>query len=441
MKYISTRTKDKNISFNLSHAITQGLANDGGLYVPETWPQWNPTHFENLANLSFADFTEKLLKEFFKDDPLEKNLNQICQKAFDFKLPLVAHKLSNSQTTHFLELFHGPTLAFKDFGARFLALCSEEIDNNSNKKNSLVLVATSGDTGGAVASAFCTLTKTPVVILYPHNRISKRQEKQLCTWGEQVLAIAVESNFDDCQNLVKQSFLSNEIQKDYNLWSANSINLGRLLPQMSYFAYTALKYYNSTGTKPKFVIPSGNIGNAVGAFWAHKLGFPIEQIILAHNANHAVPDLFQTGIYTPHQSIATLANAMDVGAPSNLERVLNLYPALEDLKKISSAYSVSDTEITQSILDYYKESMLICPHTAVAAHIVRKHNIQNAIVVATAHPAKFEEIIENLIHKKVDIPDNLKNILNHKSHNILLNEISLHSLWIHISEFMRSKNF
>ncbi len=454
MKFISTRGLA--LPCPLSDAIRQGLASDGGLFVPSLWP--SPQKFSQILRdskwkeLSFSQFAGKVLAPFFQEDPLAEHLEKICEKAFNFPLPCV--RLDDR--TRVLELFHGPTSAFKDFGARFLALCFNQLEPDPWKQDSkcqpMVLVATSGDTGGAVAAAFSEFTDIPVCILYPRGQVSPRQEQQLTCWGEQVRAFSVVGTFDDCQRMVKEAFLSSYFRDNYKLISANSINLARLLPQMAYFAYTSLKYTNLEPTNlehvamepvtmeptslnyeshsrasrgARFVIPSGNMGNSAAALWAQKLGFPIAKVIFAHNANSTIPDYFKTGQYQPRASISTLANAMDVGNPSNFERVLNLFPDREALSKISAAFSVTDSQIMETIRFGYSKGQFWCPHTATAAyvryHLLHTGNLdisEDEIIVATAHPAKFESIVEPLIPEKVKVPSTLQALLSKPSHKI-----------------------
>ncbi len=404
MNFISTRGQAKPCL--PSEAILKGIASDGGLFVPESWPviKIDP----KWSKLKFSEFASLILSYFFQDDPLQKYLPEICAKAFHFPIPL--KKISAD--TSVLELFHGPTNAFKDFGARFLALATEKLPQRNSKKR-LVLVATSGDTGGAVASAFFENTQIPVVILYPKNKVSKRQEMQLTTWGPTVRAIAVNGSFDDCQSLVKQCLVADWAQKDFEFISANSINIGRLLPQMTYFCYASLLYLQQHQKSASFIVPSGNLGNSAALLWAQKLGFPIRKAIFAHNANRAVVDFFETEKWTPHKTIATLANAMDVGNPSNFERIQNLYPKLEDLKVLANSVSVTDDDIKatiQSGKSKWKE--IWCPHTATAVQYRETQKDSNYVIVATAHPAKFETIVEPLIQSEVPLPENLKLILS-----------------------------
>ncbi|MGZ3804316.1 MAG: threonine synthase [Pseudobdellovibrionaceae bacterium] len=404
MKWISTR--GGTALFSTSEALKQGLAQDGGLLVPQKDPE---IKFElGWGELPFADFATKVLQPFFKGDVLENSLNAICQEAFNFPVPL--ERLS--ENTRVLELFHGPTSAFKDFGARFLALCLEKIPD-PDPREKVVLVATSGDTGGAVAAAFCECTKIPIVVLYPKGKISLRQEKQLTVWGEQVQAFAVQGNFDDCQRMVKEAFLSEVWQKHFQMISANSINIGRLLPQMAYFAYASLK---ANPDLPTFIVPSGNLGNGLGALWALRLGFPLRQVVFSHNANQTVPEYFETGRWAVRGTLATLANAMDVGNPSNFERLRYFYPHLADLREVASAKSVSDAEILQTIQAQALRGRILCPHTATAAYVQEKYyKDRPCILVATAHPAKFETIIEPLIGKTLPIPENLALLLSKPS--------------------------
>jgi threonine synthase len=416
MKYESTRKKSP--STNASHAIQQGLAPDGGLYIPESWPDFSeiPTQ-EKLADLNFAEFSAEILKPFFEGDPLQKKLLNICTQAFNF--PLKLKGLDDS--TSILELYHGPTNAFKDFGARFLALTMNEFPPSSSGKQKLVLVATSGDTGSAVAAAFSQCTKIPVAILYPKGMISPRQEMQLTIWGKQGKAFAVNGTFDDCQGMVKKSFLSDNLKSKFDLISANSINLARLLPQMCYFAFISLQHQKSTKTEAGFIVPSGNLGNSVAALWAQKIGFPIKKVILAQNANTAVANYFVTENWKSLPTVQTLANAMDVGNPSNFERLMALYDDPTVLKSKAAAFSINDDEIRQYIKKAKSEyNEIICPHTATAFCVREKLKESECefkiksewIIVSTAHPAKFEEIVEPLIGEKIDVPENLKSILD-----------------------------
>lgn len=404
MKYTSTRKQARALLF--SEAILKGLADDGGLYVPEAWPQPHERDFKKWAELSWNDLGVELLRLFLKGDPLEAQLPEICNAAFNFPVPL--KKLSKD--TYLLELFHGPTCAFKDVGARFLAECVSRLRLT---RPQAVIVATSGDTGGAVAAAFYKKSRVEVTILYPQGRISPRQEKQLTAWGNNVKAIAVDSDFDECQRRVKEMLADPQLSAAKVLLSANSISLGRLLPQMVYYAYASLQFKKETGKAAGFIIPSGNLGNAVAAYWAHRLGFPIREIVLATNANTTIPDFLKSGKYEAHPTIATLANAMDVGNPSNMERLRDLYPEVNDLKKITRAFSVNDSEIRLTIQNGVKTwKEIFCPHTATAVHVREQLGKEkNWVIVATAHPAKFESIVEPLVNATIPIPSSLADIL------------------------------
>ena len=406
MDFISTRGKGESPAIHASAAILKGLAPDGGLYVPETFPQLGTDVLEGAH--SYQDMAYSVLKKFFKGDPLEYDLQSICEHAFDFPVPLQWY----NETQAVLELFHGPTAAFKDFGARFLAEAMEKLIAHDNSSLT-ILVATSGDTGGAVAAAFFGKQNIHVKVLFPKGRVSERQEKQLTCWGGNVETYAVKGTFDDCQRMVKEAFMNQEISDKWNLTSANSINLGRLLPQAVYYVYTSIAYQRKTGVKPVFVIPSGNVGNSIGAHWAKAMGAPIERIVLAVNANRTIPDFLDTGMYEPRESVATLANAMDVGDPSNMERLRYIFPRIEKMRENVTSFSVSDEEILKTIGDVWKDHQyVVCPHTA-AGEFVRRNFVseQHAIVVATAHPAKFETIVEPVVGQPVPIPEVLDELL------------------------------
>lgn len=408
MKYISTRSNSQSVT--VSEAIQKGLADDGGLYVPENFPVIDWSGVKNWND--FPSVAAYALKPFFEGDPLQSELDEICKSAFNFPVPLdlVTDRVA------FLELFHGPTAAFKDVGARFLAECLVRIRKN-NPRPLTIAVATSGDTGGAVAAAFFNKPGINVKVLFPKGRVSERQEKQLTCWGGNIEAYSVRGTFDDCQKLVKEAFTQSWITEYTDLSSANSINIARLLPQMTYYVYAANLYYRLTDEKPVVIIPSGNVGNSAGAFWAKQIGAPIKEIVLAVNANRPIPDFLETGKWEPRPSIQTLANAMDVGNPSNMERIRNLFPDFSDLKAAFTSFSVSDEEIKTTIKStFFQSGMVLCPHTAVG-EFVRKRWFPDAftIVVATAHPAKFETIVEPEISQKVSVPKVLSDLLNRPS--------------------------
>ncbi|MDT5158171.1 MAG: threonine synthase [Acidobacteriota bacterium] len=403
MKYVSTRSASPPLG--LSGAVQTSLAPDGGLYVPEAFPAFNVEEFDGLESL--PEIAEKFLVPFFDGDELAPHLDSICREAFNFPVPLVAL----DDATDVIELFHGPTAAFKDVGARFLAACVSRLPGRRT-----VLVATSGDTGGAVAAAFHEHPNVRVVILFPKGLVSPRQQKQLTCWGASVRAFAVGGDFDDCQRMVKAAFADRELSRARGLLSANSINLGRLLPQAAYHAAASLWYLRRTGARPGLIIPTGNLGNAVAAFWARAAGLPIREIALATNANRAVPDYFSKGAWEAHATIRTLANAMDVGDPSNIERLLQLHPDVNELRRFARAFTVSDTEIARTIAGEAKRrGRIFDPHTAAAVHVRGRLKSPHWIVVATAHPAKFESIVEPLVQKTVDTPPALAELLDKPS--------------------------
>jgi threonine synthase len=314
-----------------------------------------------------------------------------------------------------LELFHGPTAAFKDFGARFLAAALERLPGEASRRCT-VLVATSGDTGGAVAAAFHARPWARVVVLYPRGLVSPRQRQQLACWGGNVTTLAVSGTFDDCQDLVKGAFADRGLAEQVGLSSANSINLGRLLPQMVYYARASLELAARDGAPPGFIIPTGNLGNALACIWAREMGLPIGDVVLATNANRTVVDYLGGGTWQPRPSVPTLASAMDVGNPSNLERLRWLAPDRASLRGRLYARSVPDDQIRATIgRDWHELRRAWCPHTATAASLYRSLPVPSSggrwVVVATAHPAKFDEIVEPLIGERVPVPDSLGEIL------------------------------
>jgi threonine synthase len=383
------------------------LAPDGGLFIPKEIPKLDWQGWSTA--LAYPDFSAQLLYPFFEQDSLAPQLSTLSADTFRFPIPL--QNLDDS--TFVLELFHGPTASFKDFGARFLARCLEAIPGCQKT----ILVATSGDTGSAVASAFYQSNKHRVIILYPKGQISPVQEQQLSCWDDNILAIAVRGSFDACQQLVKSAF-----QHHKNLSSANSINIGRLLPQMTYYAYTSVQFYRKYNTSPGFIIPSGNLGHATAAYWAQAMGFPIREIVLSTNANTVLSDYLSSGNYSARPSLQTLANAMDVGNPSNFERLHYLFPNFEKFKQQVPALSVSDSEIGQTIQSIYQRFKYIaCPHTATAFYARTKLDSQPWIVVATADPGKFSTVIEPIIQTAVPLSVNLRTLLGKKTKNREIN--------------------
>jgi threonine synthase len=409
MKYISTRGHSSPVLF--SEALQNGLAPDGGLYVPEFYPTFTPTQLssflKNLSPVRLTHFKEALLHPWLEGDPLLANLTEICESALNFPAPLTFL----NENTALLELQHGPTAAFKDFGARFLSACISEMPQ---LHPGIILVATSGDTGGAVAAAFFRKPGIQVVILYPKDKISLLQERQLTTWGENVTAIAVRGTFDDCQRLVKEALTLNFEKKFATLISANCINLGRLLPQTTYYASSSLEYLAKTGHQAGYVIPTGNLGNAVAALWAKRMGFPIREVVLATNSNLTLSKYFQTGVWNPEPSVKTLANAMDVGNPNNLDRLNHLYPNFKALTHDVRVIAVNDEQIAKTIGEEWRiHSRVFCPHTATAL-FASTHLKGDWILVSTAHAAKFNEIIVPLVAHSVPLPPKLALFMDKK---------------------------
>lgn len=411
MQYVSTRG---GAPVCIEQAIMSGTAPDGGLYVPVQLPSMQPADFAGRDSL--PDVAEQLLTPFFSGSTLAGALGEICRQALDFPVPL--REIESGQLS-VLELFHGPTAAFKDVGARFLAACMERIvrDGRFATPPVTIMVATSGDTGGAVASAFFRRPGMRVVVLFPLGRVSPRQQHQLTCWGDNVVSLAVRGEFDDCQRLVKEAFADPGLAARHRLCSANSINVGRLLPQAAYYAKASLEHWRRTGQRLSFVIPTGNLGNGFACVWARRLGMPIDRIVLATNANTPIEDFLATGQWLPRPSIATLASAMDVGNPSNMERLRQLCGDITNLREEVSAVAVSDAEIRSSLQDEYRRHGLAwCPHTATGLHVYRglpeaERRQRHWAVVATAHAAKFDTIVEPLLGCGVPPPEELAALL------------------------------
>jgi threonine synthase len=413
MKYLSTRANSP--ALGLSAALAAGLAPDGGLYVPQTLPQFAPADFAGCEDL--PSVATRLLTPFFADDALAADLPAISRQAFTFAAPLRALATPRD---HVLELFHGPTAAFKDFGARFLAACMQRLPRATDQALTIV-VATSGDTGAAVGAAFAGLPGFKVAILYPDGRVSPRQAHQLGCFGGNVRALRVAGAFDDCQRMAKQALGDTALRAAAPLSSANSISLGRLLPQMAYYADAALRHLRATGLPLNFVVPTGNLGNAVACVLARAAGLPIGRIALATNANRVLPDFFAGAEYAAQPSVATIANAMDVGAPSNFERLTWLYPDAAALRREFVSASIDDATIRATIRERHaRYGETFCPHTATAVHLLEQLRAQGAdgdwAVVATAHPAKFDSIVEPLIGAAVPIPPTLAALLARPAH-------------------------
>ncbi|MBV8158076.1 MAG: threonine synthase [Dyella sp.] len=412
LHYRSTRSARH--AARIDEVIAAGLAPDGGLYVPEALPQLDVAAFDPHGSL--ADTAVTLLAPFFRATPLAAELPAICREAFDFPVPL--RPLAHPDGASVLELFHGPSAAFKDIGARFLAACFRRLRHEGDPPLT-ILVATSGDTGAAVAAAFHRQPGVRVVILYPDGRVSPRQAHQLGCFGDNVHALRVAGSFDDCQRMVKAALGDAGLQSRVPMSSANSISLGRLLPQMSYYAHASLDWWHRHRVPLNFIVPTGNLGNALACVWVREMGLPVGEIHLACNANATLPDYFDGDAYSPRAAIPTLANAMDVGAPSNFERLHWTFPRDYELRVQLHASSVDDDTIRDTIVQHARDhGELFCPHTATAVHLLDAMGSTGMpwAVVATAHPAKFDSVVEPLIGRSVDVPPALETMLRRPAH-------------------------
>ena len=410
MKYYSLNHNAPKVSFQ--EAVIQGLASDKGLYFPESITPLPQSFFDNIENLSHEEIAFEAIQQFVGDEIPAETLKQIIAETLCFDFPVVP--VENG--IYSLELFHGPTMAFKDVGARFMSRCLGYFNKDKKDNTNTVLVATSGDTGGAVASGFLAVQGVEVVILYPSGKVSDIQERQLTTLGQNIKALEVDGVFDDCQDMVKKAFLDESL-KHKNLTSANSINIARWLPQMFYFffAYKALKFHN----KPLvFSCPSGNFGNICAGIIAKKMGLDIEHFVASTNVNDTVPRFLTNGIYDPKPSIATISNAMDVGNPSNFIRIQEMYGNdLEQFKKDFSSYTYNDKETLEALKNIYKTDGYIAePHGAVGYLGLKKEleNYPNAIGVflETAHPIKFLDVVEPALGITLPIPTQIESVLN-----------------------------
>ncbi|UNY98644.1 threonine synthase [Zhouia spongiae] len=410
MNYYSLNNKAPKVSFK--EAVIKGLAPDKGLYFPEKITPLPKEFIDTINQYSNEEIAYQAIKQFVGDEIPEKELKQIIKETLCFDFPI--EKIE--ENLYSLELFHGPTMAFKDVGARFMARCLGYFNKENKNRDITVLVATSGDTGGAVASGFLGVDGVRVVILYPSGKVSDIQEKQLTTLRRNITALEVNGVFDDCQDMVKTAFLDEELISE-NLTSANSINIARWLPQMFYFffAYKQLKKLNKELT---FSVPSGNFGNICAGIMAYKLGLPVKHFVASTNINDTVPKYLESGKYEAKPSKQTISNAMDVGNPSNFIRIQNLFDNdLELLKSMFSSSSYTDNETKEAMRKIYKQSGYVAdPHGAVGYLGLKKHlnGAQNnlGVFLETAHPVKFLDVVEETLHIKVPIPEQITAVMD-----------------------------
>lgn len=407
MRYYSTNHKSAPVS--LEDAVIKGLAPDRGLYMPEHIAQIPDAFFNNIGEMPLQDIAYVVANTLFGNDIDSETLKNIVNDALNFKIPLKEVE----DNKYVLELFHGPTLAFKDVGARFMARLMGYFNKKRRGKDVNVLVATSGDTGSAVANGFLGVEGVRVFVLYPKGKVSPIQEAQFTTLGQNISALEVSGTFDDCQSLVKEAFLDEELNQHMMLTSANSINIARFLPQMFYYfhAYAQLAAMGKPLDNIVVSVPSGNFGNLTSALIGKKMGLPIKRFIAANNRNDVFYQYLKTGVYSPQTSIATIANAMDVGAPSNFARILDIYGnSHEKVTAEISGVTYTDNEIAQTVKDTFQRTgYLLDPHGAVAYRSLNEELLPGEIGIAleTAHPAKFKDTVENIIGQKIEIPKRL----------------------------------
>ncbi len=410
MYFYSNRDKSRTSKFNLRDAAFLGLAPDGGLFMPEYYPQVDMKRVEELAEISFADMASYLACTIFGDDVNPEEIDAIVRDAFNFEVPLV----EIGKGVKVLELFHGPTFAFKDFGGRFMGRMLGLLNKGGDPI--IVLTATSGDTGSAVAHGFWKVPGVKVIVLYPKGKVSDFQEAQMTTLGENIFPLAVNGTFDDCQALVKASFNNKDLRSRVKITSANSINILRWIPQSFYYFWGYCQWKRQGGVgDPDIVVPSGNYGNITAGMLAWKMGMPMNRFIAGSNANDIVPAFLESGSYNPKPSVQTVANAMDVGAPSNFERLLYLFD--DDYSKIIlnvKGYSYSDAEIKDAIKEIYDNCHYLSdPHSAVG-YLSYKAADASGFYLSTAHPSKFASVINNSIGFNPELPVEFKKILNLK---------------------------
>ncbi|HEV8511916.1 MAG TPA: threonine synthase [Cyclobacteriaceae bacterium] len=418
MKFYSTNNSKHLVS--LQEAVIKGLAPDNGLYMPEKIPTFSQEFFNSLHEKSFREIALAVANELVGEDISTDQLKTIIDHTISFDAPLVEVE----KNIFALELFHGPTLAFKDFGARFMSQMLGHFAKQQNREI-VILVATSGDTGSAVANGFLGVDGTRVIVLYPQGKVSEIQEKQFTTLGKNITAIEVNGTFDDCQSLVKQAFLDQELNKSFFLTSANSINIARLIPQSFYYFYAWSRLPKNKNVV--FSIPSGNFGNLTAGLIAKRMGLPIQHFVAATNINDIVPHYLTTKDFLPRSSASTISNAMDVGNPSNFARMLNLFHNNHsEMREQITGYSFTDEETREAMKEVFKKSKYtLDPHGAIGYLGLKKYQSQNlenvGVVLETAHPAKFLDVVESTLQTKLEIPDGLKFFLSKKKTSISCN--------------------
>ncbi len=428
MNYYSLNHKAPNTSFK--DAVIKGLAPDKGLYFPESITPLPKEFFENIDNLSHSEIAFEAIKQFVLPEIPEAILKTIVEETLSFDFPIV--KLSEDIST--LELFHGPTMAFKDVGARFMARCLGYFNQNNNREVT-VLVATSGDTGGAVANGFLGVKGVNVVILYPSGKVSDIQEMQLTTLGQNIKALEVNGTFDDCQDMVKTAFLDEELTSKMQLTSANSINVARWLPQLFYFMF-AYKQLHKKYNNIVFSVPSGNFGNICAGMMAQQLGLPINHFVASNNANNVVTRYLISQLYKPKPSVQTISNAMDVGAPSNFIRIQEIYKNnFNSLKENISSYSFSDEETKAAMLEMYKNySYVADPHGAVGylgcKAYLKENSNTHCVFLETAHPTKFLDVVEAVIKEKQPLPEQIQSVMGKEKESVVI------STYDHLKDFL-----
>jgi threonine synthase len=428
MNYYSLNHIAPNATFK--DAVIKGLAPDKGLYFPESITPLSTEFFENIDNLSYSEIAFEAIKQFVLPEIPEAILKTIVEETLSFDFPVV--KLNETIST--LELFHGPTMAFKDVGARFMARCLGYFNQN-NDREVTVLVATSGDTGGAVANGFLGVKGVNVVILYPRGKVSDIQEMQLTTLGQNIKALEINGTFDDCQAMVKTAFLDESLTSKMQLTSANSINVARWLPQLFYFMF-AYKQLHNKHKNIVFSVPSGNFGNICAGMMAQQLGLPIHHFVASNNANNVVTRYLISRLYEVKPSVQTISNAMDVGAPSNFIRIQEIYEnKFDELRENLSSYSYSDDETREALLEIYnKYNYVADPHGAVGylgcKDYLEEHPNSHCVFLETAHPTKFLDVVEDVIKEKQPLPKQIQAVMGKQKESIVI------STYIELKDFL-----